>query len=118
MLASEEQSVRCADLQQPDPCHPRPVTPAEPGKTDAGKGFVDGLCKRLRSLGFTGEVYLVSLKRSHNVKDPNDLHKQLTSDIAKLKRKAAQIRAVARGLQAESDRILARIREIYEKPGG
>ncbi len=51
--------------------------PAEPGKTDAGKGFVDGLCKRLKSLGYTGEVYLVSLKRSHNVKDPNDLHKQL-----------------------------------------
>ena len=52
--------------------------PATQGKkTDAGKGFVDGLCKRLKSLGYAGEVYLVSLKRSHNVKDPNDLHKQL-----------------------------------------
>lgn len=55
-----------------------PVTPGK--KTDAGKGFVDGLCRRLKSLGYTGEVYLVSLKRSHNVKDPNDLHKQLFAE--------------------------------------
>ena len=52
--------------------------PAAPGKkTDAGKGFVDGLCRRLKSIGYAGEIYLVSLKRSHNVKDPNELHKQL-----------------------------------------
>ena len=52
--------------------------PATPGKkADAGKGFVDGLCRRLKSIGYTGEVYLVSLKRSHNVKDPNELHTSL-----------------------------------------
>ena len=52
--------------------------PPTPGKkADAGKGFVDGLTRRLKSLNYTGEVYLVSLQRSHGVKDPNDLHRQL-----------------------------------------
>ena len=52
--------------------------PATAGKkTDAGKGFVDGLCRRLKSIGYAGEVYLVSLKHSHNVKDPNELHTSL-----------------------------------------
>ena len=51
--------------------------PAESGKTDAGKRFVDGLCQRLKTIGYSGEVYLISLKRSHNVKDPNELHKKL-----------------------------------------
>jgi hypothetical protein len=54
--------------------------PAESGKTDAGKGFVDGLCQRLKAIGYAGEVFLVSLKRSHNVKDPNELHKHLFTE--------------------------------------
>jgi len=54
--------------------------PAESGKTDAGKGFVDGLCQRLKAIGYAGEVYLISLKRSHNVKDPNELHKRLFTE--------------------------------------
>jgi len=52
--------------------------PPTPGKkADAGKGFIDGLMRRLKSIAYAGEVYLVSLQRSHNVKDPNDLHRQL-----------------------------------------
>jgi hypothetical protein len=46
-------------------------------KQDAGKQFVDGLCQRLRELDYAGEVYVVSLQRSHGMKDPNDLHKKL-----------------------------------------
>jgi len=52
-----------------------PPTPGKKG--DAGKQFVDGLCQRLKEIGFQGEVYAVSLQRSLEVKDPNELHKKL-----------------------------------------
>ena len=52
--------------------------PATAGKKqDAGKHFVDGLVRRLRDLAYQGEVYVISLQRSHGVKDPNDLQKKL-----------------------------------------
>lgn len=55
--------------------------PPTPGKKqDAGKQFVDGLANRLRELNYQGEVYAVSLQRSHGVKDPNELHKKLFVD--------------------------------------
>lgn len=52
--------------------------PPSPGKkSDAGKQFIDGLCVRLKDIGYQGDVFAVSLQRSLSVKDPNDLHKQL-----------------------------------------
>ncbi len=55
--------------------------PVEPGKTqDAGRVFVQGLTRRLRELGYRGAAYVVSLKRSHGVKDPNDLHQRLFAE--------------------------------------
>jgi hypothetical protein len=51
--------------------------PPEKGKPDAGKQFGHGTSKRLADLGYQGKVLVVDLKASHEVKDPNDLHKKL-----------------------------------------
>lgn len=56
--------------------------PNTPGKSigkesDGGRSFVDGIRKRLRAFDYKGEVYVISLKESHGVKDLNALHCKL-----------------------------------------
>jgi hypothetical protein len=54
--------------------------PRELGKPDAGKQFVQGVTKRLVELGYQGKILKINLKASHDVKDPNDLHKKLHAE--------------------------------------
>jgi hypothetical protein len=55
-----------------------PQTPGKKG--DAGRTFVERLQIRLKEIGYQGEAYVIDLKDSHNVKDPNELHIKLFTE--------------------------------------
>lgn len=65
---------------------PKVYISQEPDK--AGKQFSSKVAKRLVELGYLGDVLAINLKASHNVKDPNDLHKKLYSEKRLLEFKA------------------------------
>lgn len=54
---------------------PKVYISQEPDK--AGKQFSSKIAKRLVELNYQGEILAINLKASHDVKDPNDLHKKL-----------------------------------------